>query len=778
MKNWKIIRFFILSIIIFTSLSFLWFNKWIWLYSDSGYTPITIERTIQYILPFSWNWNESYLSYDNTLLHSTRYIQDLINILWQNITFFLFFVFCFLFSYKVFRFLYNESWSFLGALIYTFNPISIYFLNLPWFFFSYFSLPLIIYAIYSFIKTKKYIYILLSILWFYFLLSYTRILGIFWLLLVFIGIFFIKDLYWFIKKNIYKTIFFVFMHIIFFLPFLFALLYPSFSGDKLYFQGIWNYASESMELYGNSFYNWLLNTPFYEWFILKEPIKNFSWDFQNNLIYKMISLLFFSIILIYTLLYKRNNDYLITKLWLLLLFTIFIIMWPHFLPLWIFINISYKYFPFISSNTFWLFLIYIPIISLFTAFLLNLFKINSQILSYRFITILSYVFIFFSLWWIILQNDKLNNISIEDIPKAYVNTFYAKEIQKYSYISYPSPKEYPLVFKWSYYPFFIQNNSRYQPLLSDNKRLVNYKQSYLHWNIKKDYNYNLAILNLKNIFVFKDILNPKIGEFEYYEVKDYVWESKMYYYKLINDSNLYVKQDNENFAQFWLNYDDKYEYKIYSPAKIIPSEIDTFFETKIDIYDKPLLVDSKSFQKIENIENFKIPKENQNININVKESVLNPTKHYIKLSNIDTSKPFLLQMNQTFGMSWKIKWVDKSYFNEKPCLDEYTNYSITDNSVCQYKSKLIELEDIRLLGKPEVNNKNHFEWNFVWNTWIINPEDIPNEMKWEKELYAVIIYEKQIYYSYALIISWLTFLILIILTIIQEIKNFFLMRRK
>lgn len=61
------------------------------------------------------------------------------------------------------------------------------------------------------------------------------------------------------------------------------------------------------------------------------------------------------------------------------------------------------------------------------------------------------------------------------------------------------------------------------------------------------------------------------------------------------------------------------------------------------------------------------------------------------------------------------------------------------------------MEDIRLLNKPEVNNKNHFEWNFVWNTWLVNPEDIPNEMKWEKELYAVIIYENK----FIIVMLWL-----------------------
>lgn len=45
-------------------------------------------------------------------------------------------------------------------------------------------------------------------------------------------------------------------------------------------------------------------------------------------------------------------------------------------------------------------------------------------------------------------------------------------------------------------------------------------------------------------------------------------------------------------------------------------------------------------------------------------------------------------------------------------------------------------------------------------------------MKNSDELYAVIIYEKQIWYNWALLISGLTFGFLLILTIFQEIKNF------
>ena len=54
----------------------------------------------------------------------------------------------------------------------------------------------------------------------------------------------------------------------------------------------------------------------------------------------------------------------------------------------------------------------------------------------------------------------------------------------------------------------------------------------------------------------------------------------------------------------------------------------------------------------------------------------------------------------------------------------------------------------------------------------MKPENIPENMRSQDELYAVIIYEKQIWYNWALIVSGATFLLLLGLTIFQEIKNF------
>lgn len=771
----KILVFILLSFI-FTS--FLTLNDWYWGYLDAWYEfePNQNYWKLFYLL-FSTLSVDTFFWYDSWILWWARFFWWLFEVwlkylfwynLWLTLFIVLFFLWSFFSSYFILKEFYNKNLSYIGWLFFTFNPISLYFISQPWFILSYFSWLLFILAIVTIIKYHKiFLWLLLLISSIFLLFSYPRILWIYFLLFILLFVLNVKNIFNFIIKNKTNTLILFLTIVITLLP-LWIKLFYSYNIEQSYFSWVWNYADIHLS-FGYSLYEWIKNNSFYNWIYLSEITSNYQHLLQSNIYYKLFLLIFILYFTFFTLLRKdiKKSKYFYLMLWLLILI-ILLKQLSKFTNPDIFVKIYYNYYPFIANNSNWLNVLIVVII----AFLIPYVFLNTKnnriiILNY---SILTLFFLFLTIPF--FHNYKLS--LIKDIPNNYYKTFY-NNIYWIPESSFFLPWLW-LYMNWSNYPINqIWWLNMYKWLFTNNSRLVNQKQADLNNivnNLKEKNNIeNSSLFNLKNIFVFKDIRNASEWQFDFFQVKDYVWESKMYYEKFKNHKNLYTKQDNENFSQFWLKDDNKYEYKIYSPVKIISSEIDTFFENKIDIKTKPLLVDSKSFQKIENIENFQIPKENQNIQISVKESVLNPTKYYIKLSNLDTSKPFLLQMNQTFGMSWKIKWVDKSYFDEKNCIDEYKNYSITQNSICQYKTKLLELEDIRLLNKPEVNNKNHFEWNFVWNTWLVNPEDIPNEMKWEKELYAVIIYEKQIYYSYSLVISWLIFLTLILLTIIQESRE-------
>ena len=186
----------------------------------------------------------------------------------------------------------------------------------------------------------------------------------------------------------------------------------------------------------------------------------------------------------------------------------------------------------------------------------------------------------------------------------------------------------------------------------------------------------------------------------------------------------------------------------------------------------PILIDKESFHKTKKIDDFYIPRENKKVQISYKKSVLQPTKIYTKIQNIGSKKWFLIQLNQTFWMSWKIKWITKEEFEEKNCINNNRNFVFTNNSFCEYKASILDLSDLKYLFRKWVKEQNHFEWNFVWNAWLVEEDDISSESKDKKELYAVIIYEKQIWYDLILLIALLTFLSLSFLSVYQEIKDF------
>ncbi len=777
----KVFLFLLVSII---SLSFLIFNSGIWAYVD---TNSFFFYNLKWISLFQWLfstlsnpvsilWASTTFGFDFSQrisgLYFTQWILTfLVIIFWQEWGFilnaFIYQLFWFISAYLFFTLFIDKKYAVYWALFYVFNYFMLWLIMQYTFFLSVPAFLLSVYAFYNILMKKSIKYHLIFLICILFITAYPRTLGLFVISYLIFFLVSLLHLYKLYLKNWKKLLLLFFILTIISLPFVFSIIFPYISWDKIYSDGLFWYSLNN----GNS-YNYFKGLWVAIFWLNTIPSSNLL----QNKIWIFISSIFI-ILTIFLFLFKKKKNNIANILSIFLILLLWIKISPFLLSNDNFSLLTNKLIPFLSVEYRWIDILFVPLVAILISFTIFYLKWNKFENFYKLFFI---IVIFINVSPFSFSNPKLNLIDYENIPKNYNDTFLSQEVKKQW--SYFFPSEWYIYTKDLSYPIPFAYNSKYQEIFSSNSRYNNKKQIDLRNKINNFSDFeitnieNMLIFNLKNIFIFNDIIEPESDQFDYMTQNWYVEKSKEIKSIIKWNPNLYTKQDNENFAQFGLKNDDKYEYKIYSPAKIILSEIDTFFENKIDIKTKPLLVDSKSFQKIENIENFQIPKENQNIQISVKESVLNPTKHYIKLSNLDTSKPFLLQMNQTFGMSWKIKWVDKSYFDEKKCIDEYKSYEITDNSVCQYKSKLLELEDIRLLNKPEVNNKNHFEWNFVWNTWIVNPEDIPNEMKWEKELYAVIIYEKQIYYSYALIISWLTFLTLIILTIIQESRE--LIRRR
>ena len=767
-------KVFIFIVLILLTISFLFLQEWNWLYLDTSYVSHTMSRAYEYILTsFLTFYPETTFGFDNTILNSTRYIQGFITFLGQKIAYILFFVGAFSSAYFLLKEKFSKNTSFYGALLYAFNPISLYFLSQIGFCFVYFSLPLVILGFFKFFTTAKARYIIFSLLGFAFMLSYTRATGIYALFLILVGLFH-WDFIWNILKN-KKKLFVVYMvtHILFFLPFLFAFLFPYFSGDNLYFAGLWNYASSHMQSWV-SLYNFVNNSQFFEWFIPTDITNNIAYYiFQNGTIFQIVSLIFIFTVFLWAVFYNyKKKDTFVSFLIVMFVCLIFVRMAAKFLPQDIFIAFVYKHFPFLANNLSWIYIIYIPIIVYLFVFCVENANVKygkSLLYSVLGLYIMASIFPFVNF----NNNYKLATIDVNVIPQNYRNTFFQDKLERNSSMFLPGAGLY---MDWSPYVFEFGNNSIYQTVFMANARLVNKKQSTVNDMMHKFTSYsidNLNIFNLKNIFVFHDVRNPKEGQFDFYPIEDYALKSEKYYKQLIGASDLYIKQDNPNFTQFGFKKGDDLDFFVYAPASIYAQDIDNFFDKKLDITQKPVNIDSQSFHYPQMMKNFTIPENNKNIHIEYKKSSLQPSKIYLKFSQIDTTQSFLLQLNQTFWISWKLKWISKQDFEEKKCESNWESFKLTQNSNCNYKSQILDLWDIKYLNYPSIPEENHFEWNFVWNTWLIRPNDIPNNIKNESELYAVIIYEKQIWYNIALVISWFTFTCLLLLTAYQELKNIF-----
>lgn len=763
----------LIAIIVWIIIFWLLFFPKNWLYLDAWAIPITLERGYHVLTSFLSSISlGTYWWYDNSLLLSSRFIGYFFLILPDQLLYILFTVINFVVWYNISKLLFSKNISIIGGILFSFNPLVLSFLNLPSFIFSYTSLGIFLLSVVYIIKTKRWIFVFIIILSLYFLISYTRLIGIYGIFVLILWIFYIKNIVLFIKSNLFYCFKVVILIILSFIPFIFSFIYPYIDGQKLYFTWVWNYANSST-IYSSYLYNGLKYTDFYNFFAIKEISANLANVFQKTDIFSILSFVFIIWILIYIWFFIKYKTKILKLLTAIYLLIIFIIAGPKFLSENVFTSIAYKYFPFIASTTNWLYLIVIPCFIFFVMYAIT--HTKSKIwkwVLYSWVWIYIFLSIFPFLW--IQYNQKLDSIPLKNFPKNIQQTFHSPFWENNPSLFLPAD---PLYFTWSPYPLYISsNNNSFRTLFSWNSRIVNAKQADLNRLIMGDFNIAQfwVLFNLKNVFVFKDVRNAWPWQFNFFTIKDYESEAKIQYITLLWNDSFYIKQDNENFAQFGLKNDDNYEFFLYTPAKIENYEMEEFFseENNIDILNKPINIDWNSFQKPNEIDFFEIPEENKNIAIRYKKSVLQPTKIYAKFGNIDVTKPFLVQLNQTFGKSWKIKWISKEEFEEKECIDEYKTFKITQNAYCNYKAQILDIWDTKYLNNPEVPEKNHFEGNFVWNTWLVKPENIPESLKNEKELYAVIIYEKQIWYNWALLISGITFVILILLTIFQEIKNF------
>lgn len=790
MKNtnmkFRIVTFSIFLLLTIAVLSFLVFWRWVWSYYDAVWLlPFIKTNGYEYINYFNiLSDGYNYFWYDSTQLISTR-LSFLIFIFldyiagfkyWLMLYFALHFFCSWYFTSRFLEYFFEKKLANLWWIFFAFNIFSVYFLSMPGFLLAYCGLPLILYGGYSFMRQWKIFYVLIYLVGIYFSISYTRFIGIYWLFILLLFILAYRDLRKF--HHFYKRIAIIATtSILLFLPFIFSIIVPYITGENEYFSWFSNYAKVTS---GFTWYYDYLNsyTNVINQFIVSWLTPNVTQLITENILFIVCSFLFLFWIFIFFLFHKKNsflkNKY---DLFFILFFiaSLFVAGSAKFLTSDQFTLFNYKIFPFLANNLGYIKLYIVLGILYFILRLLILIK-NTKINIFLYTTSILYCIL--PIWAILINLDdyRVSTYSISDIPEEYFDQFYTDEIVNEATMTFPY---WLLYFNWfDGYPNQIPKSVwNYPKLFDDNVRMVNAKQSELK-KFDSDYekvNFfnNMSIFNLKNAVVFTNISNAQVGKDDWLDKNfDFIGLAQTQKQQFLTNSWLVATNLNKEFSFFKLKNSESYEFKIYAPSNIINREISNFFDISVDILSKPVIIDSTSFNKPNSINNFIIPNENKNIHLFIKNSEMNPSKYYMKISDFDNSKPFLIQMNQTFWINWKVKWISKLDYDNKSCIVDFKNYIISQNSFCQYDYKLFDLGDIKFLDNYEVNPINHFEWNFIGNTWLITPDDIPDNMKDEKELYAIIIYEKQIWYAWTLVLAWVTFAILILLSLWECVRDF------
>jgi hypothetical protein len=311
----------------------------------------------------------------------------------------------------------------------------------------------------------------------------------------------------------------------------------------------------------------------------------------------------------------------------------------------------------------------------------------------------------------------------------------------------------------------INYELRFSPASYTNPRFLSGKDFALSEKLENKNNTqfnNLRVThNLKNIIVANDIVEA-IGPNSTENKEDI---------QIIREKNVEIGKNellslnsNPNFNHFFFTNKDNYDFYIYSPREVVFKEgLDSIFDNSLKIEDIPVVIDDKTIKLDDNY---------QGVKIEYKINPSNKTKYFIKISEFDKAKPFLIQLNQTYNKNWKLKWINKSEFEDEKCTGDWEEFSITNNVRCLYDELIINLSDIKFIGKKTIPEEYHFQGNYIGNFWLVDPKDISQQKVTDDELFAVIIYEKQLYYSYAIAISLTTFIALVLLTVAQELRNF------
>ncbi len=782
-ENWHWIVFFVFSFFI---LSFLIFPAGVWSFTDSGFYYADVLQARKVALSklgiFS-NTDGFYLGFDNSagaFSHlAVSWYQFILSFIFgshfgQVVYYFIYYFLSFLFGLLLFKKLFlgfGKNSIRVGALFLAFNPFSLLISTLFAISYIYALTIVFLYLFLCYLENGKIKNLFFSLLAALYLFSYLRLVPIIVLLLFFVLWIFYDKKYFSLKRWVL------------FLTALFFVCSPYFVGNLPILGGsnnIINNYQDAFERYQeanydfkSSFLNSLTNpggfTPsalsfFYNNRGIPEFADNFavkgSFEF-----YKMIQLIFNSGILIFAIAFVRSKKAI--KLIALICFFIFLNTLGFFLniqiytlihkSLLVFLYNDYGFLQFAQSFFFALLLVSVA------EFVKD--RDNKKYALYLVLAVTLYLVLNISPFLSNYYGFK----KVNDIPLRYSEYLFSKEKIASSEATLFAPYNW-LKFEWS--PYFLDLNSfhssEYKSLISPNLRLVSddfvkfYNQIYD--NLGKENIDNISIFNIKNIFVFKDVVDAE-KQIDTYQVTNVEYNSQKMILELKNQESLNLVEENENFNHYRFNSADDYDFLIYSPKNLINLNSDQFYDKNFHSLNKPLIFDKTKLNNINIIRdiNFKL----NSPYISFKTIADNSNKYYVKI-NVNKEYPFLLHFNQSFSKNWQIFFVDSSDWESRKCIAWGGFFKLTENDYCVSAGTAIDFNDFLLFFKKRLKPENHFLGNMVGNTFLITPQDIPESYRQGNELYLIIYFKRQIYYLMALIVSFSVF-VMIFVFMIREI---------
>ncbi|MFA6023464.1 MAG: hypothetical protein WC781_05235 [Candidatus Pacearchaeota archaeon] len=728
------------------SVSFL-FKKGVWIYLDAFFWPVNQFEVKKFLFDEVFNIFNIMGGYFGSgaeifspfryLIHSIIYLITLIFGVefGQLILTLLFFILNFLFSYLFFRNIYVGKNNFYLSLFVTFNPIALFLATHMGIMFLYTGMPILLYSCTLIYKRSFLPGFLFFAIGSNFICIYPRLIlsNLIFLFILVIYMIFInnnrKEFIEFFKVNFNPLLCGVLFIILVNSPTLLIV-------EKIIFEedNITNYLSNN-----NNFVGWLsLDKNDASQLFIFNNITAFPDIFSSK--FSILLGFLILIILLYSLFnHKWEKDNIFTKKDFLFFISMFLI--ALFLQIYVFLDrdlnrLLFFYntlFSFMSGviryGTILVLFLFIPLIILFYKTFNNKLKIIFNIILIIYLIIPMVFIIYEPNKFQRINPDILNELGVinSETNLSLTSTIYLP-YDVISYENYPYPLEIWFLIKDK--PQFLSNNVRLTDPTEGNLKSnwINYKN-------------NLFILNTKEVYLAKAI-NLK----EYFPYMPNIDYNGLYnqFKKQLDTAGFDVKFENDKFILYSLEESNNYEFLIYSP-RIINDEKE-FYNSNLNKFEIPVLINKSKY-------NLSVEGYQNKLNLSFKYSFFDPTRYYVKISDIDTSKPLIIQLNKAYSSNWKIKEINDKLFNEKSCESDLHYYNITKNSYCFINSVFLEPSDIKLLKDKSIES-NHFVGNFIGNTWIISSEELSNK----NELYLEIVYERQIYYHILLIIAFFSLL--------------------